>query len=64
MINMKMTNADMMRKMNDEQIANVLLDWFCIGNRECYTRNREEVRNEILQWLQSNVLARGDECEV
>lgn len=53
---MKMTNADMMRKMNDEQIANVLLDWFCIGNRECYTRNREEVCSEILKWLRSNTL--------
>ena len=51
-----MTNADRIREMNDEAIANVLLDWFCIGNRECYTRNREEVRNEILQWLQSNAL--------
>ena len=51
-----MTNADRIREMDDEAIANVLLDWFCIGNRECYTRNREEVRNEILQWLQSNAL--------
>lgn len=56
-IEVPMTNADMVREMDDEAIANVLLDWFCIGNRECYTRNREEVRNEILQWLQSNVIA-------
>ena len=55
-IEVPMTMADRIRKMSDDEIANVLLDWFCIGNRECYTRNREEVRNEILQWLQSNAL--------
>ena len=50
------TMADRIRGMSDEAIAIVLLDWFCIGNRECYTRNREDVRNEILHWLRSNPL--------
>ena len=50
------TMADRIREMNDEAIATVLLDWFCIGNRESYTRNREDVRNEILQWLHSSPL--------
>ena len=50
------TIADRIKEMSDEAIATVLLDWFCIGNRESYTRNREDVRNEILQWLHSNPL--------
>ena len=51
-----MTNVEKIRTMSDEEIASVLLDWFCIGNRECYTRNREEVLNEILKWLQREVI--------
>lgn len=50
------TVADRIREMSDEAIATVLLDWFCIGNRECYTRSRKEVHNEILQWLHSSIL--------
>lgn len=51
-----MTNADRIRTMNDEEIARVLLDWFCIGNREVYTKNHEETYNEILHWLCSSPL--------
>lgn len=51
-----MTNAEKIRTMSDAEIANVILDWFCIGNRECYTRNRNEVYNNILNWLTSQSL--------
>lgn len=51
-----MTNAEKIRVMSDEEIANMILDWFCIGNKEYYTRNRNEVYDEILSWLQSQNL--------
>ena len=51
-----MTNVEKIRTMSDEEIARVILDWFCIGNRECYTRNRNEVYGDILNWLQSQNL--------
>lgn len=51
-----MTMADRIREMNDEEIARVLLDWFCVGNKEYYTRNRTEVYREILNWIQSEPL--------
>ena len=51
-----MTNVEKIRTMSDEEIAKVLLDWFCIGNQESYTRNRNEVYGDILKWLLSQSL--------
>ena len=54
-IEVPMTKADHIRRMSDEEIAKVLLNWFCEGNKEYYTRNRDEVYNKILNWLKSDV---------
>lgn len=60
-IKVHMTNADMVRQMDDEDLAGVLLNWFSDGYDEIYVSDFGDIYDRALEWLQQQA---EDEDEV
>ena len=54
-IEVPMTNADCIRKMNDEDIADFLLNYFAHGYEHHGYVNMDSKYKEIMKWLQKEV---------
>lgn len=49
----KATNADMMRQMSNDDLADVLLNVFIEGNEHRFMDDYTDVYNAIMKWLQT-----------